>query len=59
MPGAAIIEVVAIHRRNDHMGQTQLRQRFCDMLRLVRIELIGLAGCDALLLRCIGSQHQR
>ena len=46
LAGAAIVEIVAIDRGHDDMFEAELRHRLADVLRLVRIERVGLAGRD-------------
>src|SRR5438270_12915451 len=46
MLGAAVIEVIAIDRGDDHLGKAERRHGFADALGFVRVEQIGPAGCD-------------
>ena len=46
MLGAAVIEVIAIDRGDDHVGKAERRHGFADALGFVRVEQIGPAGCD-------------
>ncbi len=46
MLGAAVGEVVAIHRGDHEMGEPQLEGRFGDVLRLIGVERAGHAGLD-------------
>src|SRR5581483_8408582 len=46
MPCSAVLEVVAIDRRNDDVAEAQLADRFGDVGRLVRIESTWLSRGD-------------
>ena len=46
LPGAAVIQIVAIHRRDDHMPQAEVADGFGQIVRLVRVEQVRSAGCD-------------
>src|SRR5262249_17351847 len=46
MAGPAIIEIIPIDRCDHHMRKTQAPDGSGDILRFVRIDTIGPAGCD-------------
>src|SRR4051794_41425730 len=46
MPGATVIEIVAIDRGHDDMVEAELGDRIADPPRLVRVEQIGPPGRD-------------
>src|SRR6185312_1784985 len=46
MPGAAVIEIVAVDRGHDDVVQPKLAHRLADPFRLVRVERVGPTGRD-------------
>src|SRR5438067_11708190 len=46
MAGAAIVEIIAIHRGHDNVVEPELAYRLPDPLRLMRVELVGPSGRD-------------